>query len=248
MLFEFIHPEARIITDYGSMVEMILLTIFDQKSHRYWSYREVQDLAREHRLQAVDPYQPSGTTLKEQIDSLLSMVSGTDQEGAVIVFEHGDEVVYRVKVKSPDYLRLLRLMVRCTYSATVETLDAMSSFPTWEEFETYLQSQGTESVPEEVLAMYREFYRSFAQYLNDCAHLRDFAIRQCQQIQSSLTGIDLLDSRAIRKAFADRVKTLPHRSLLFSALDGRLDVKRVREFAPTPEEWKESWDRIQKES
>lgn len=235
LVLELIHPAARVITDYRGLEELVLLAAFDRERMRYVPYREVAALAEEFRLTAVDAFAPEGGSLAEQIDRLLVTLTGTDQEGTVLTIEHGDEVIYRVKIKSPDYLRLLKLLVNCTYADTVALLDAFPSLPTWPEFETFLRAKGSDAVPEEVLSTYREHYERFAAYVCDCERLRERARRDCTTIRTELAGSNSGDSRALRKAFALRVQSLPHRALLFAALDGRLDLQKVRACVPEPD-------------
>ena len=139
--------------------------------------------------------------------------------------------MYRVKIKTPDYLRLLRLMVRCTYSATVEMLDTFDEFPSWPEFDNFLQAQGSDKVPEEVLGLYREHYEAFAAYRADCERLRTWALARAAALRRALPEGD---SRAQRKAFAEIAKREPHSALLLSAFDGRPSLGKVREYAVTP--------------
>ena len=90
----------------------------------------------------------------------------------MLTVERGAEIAYRVKVKSADYLRMLKLMGSCTYPRTAEMLDARPEWTTWEPFEAFLRSQGNESVPEEVLATYREHHDARRAYIRDCERLR----------------------------------------------------------------------------
>ncbi|MBY0456175.1 MAG: hypothetical protein K2V38_02435, partial [Gemmataceae bacterium] len=131
LVFEFIHPETRVITNYGAREDLVLLACFDRADFRYRTYAEVKELARAHALAVVDEFTPTGDTLGAQIESLLGSVAGTDHEGTVITIEHGHRVVYRVKVKSPDYLRVLKLVVTCTYDRTVEMIDAHPEWASW---------------------------------------------------------------------------------------------------------------------
>ena len=89
----------------------------------------------------------------------------------MVAVEHGGRVVYRAKVKSPDYLRVLKLVMTCTYARTVEMMDA-NGLTTWAELDAHLRGLGREQVPEEVLAFYREHYDAHARYLADCDRLR----------------------------------------------------------------------------
>jgi hypothetical protein len=236
LVFELIHPYARKITDYGGRADLILLACFDRARWAYWTYPEVAELAAAHGLAVVDALSPPGATVAEQIDGLLAALAGTDQEGAVLAFERGGEVVYRVKVKSPDYLRLLRQTGECTYERTVAILDANPQLASWPDLEAYLRGQGSESVPEELLPFYRRHYERFAAYLADCERLRDWAARTCAEVQARLGGREGQPPAAFRKAFAALATAYPCSGLLFTAFDGRLDLPRLRKVVRTPDE------------
>jgi hypothetical protein len=150
--------------------------------------------------------------------------------------EHGGRVVYRAKVKSPDYLRVLKLVVTCTYGRTVEMMDA-HALATWPELEAHLRGLGREQVPEEVLAFYREHYDAHARYLADCARLADWGnATAAGLLRDAAAEAGSEDRRALRKAFAARAARYPLRPLLFAAFDGRLTAQTVREVARTPDE------------
>lgn len=231
LVFEFVHPESRIITDYGDLEDLILHSAFDHESFRYLPLGELQ-AARAYGFRVIDAYHPRGTSLEDRIDDLLTGLVGTDEEGAVLVFEHDHQVVYRVKVKSPEYLRLLRLMVQCNYPRTVEMLDSFEELPDWEAFRALLEKQGSENVPEEVLEEYRAHYDRFLGYLRACERIREEAQREFDAIRRELGLESITEPRERRKAFAARVMNSPRKSLLFSAFDDRLTLARVREFLP----------------
>lgn len=241
LILELLHPEARVITDYRGREDLVLLAAFDRARFAYWPVQRLREFAAAHGLTPADAYTPAGDTLAAQIDSLLASLVGSDEEGAVLVLEENDAVVYRVKVKTPDYLRLLRLMVRCTYSATVEMLDTFAEFPAWPEFEGFLQAQGSDRVPEEVLGLYREHYDGFTAYRADCERLRTWALARAADLRRQLPDGD---PRAERKAFAALAKQEPHPALLFAAFDGRLSLGKVREYVSTPAEVAEGIRRI----
>jgi hypothetical protein len=236
LVFEFLHPEARIVTNYGDREDLVLLAAFEHARHRYLPHAELLALAGAHGLTAVDALAPRGGSLPEQIADLLGSLVGTDQEGSVLNFERGDEVVYRVKVKSPDYLRLTRQMALCTYDRTVELADSVDGLRSWEELEASLKGAGAEEVPEELLPYYREHYERFAAYLADCERLRQWAEEAAGRLEAELGGRASRDPREFRKAFAARAVSCPHTGLIFAALDSRLDLARVRSYAATPQE------------
>jgi hypothetical protein len=228
LLFELIHPQARIVTNYGDRAELIFLGCFDHERFAYLGYDEVVRLAKRFGLTVVDALSPAGADLSAQIDSLLASLQGTDQEGSVVCFERGDEIIYRVKVKSPEYLQLMRLMAFCTYERTVEVIDAHPEWRTWDDLKAYLQAQGREHVPEEVLVYYREHWDRFQAYLADLERLRQWGLSECARIDAEIGGKEGRAPGEYRKLFAARAVGSPYSGLLFAALDGRLDVERLR--------------------
>ncbi len=235
LIFELIHPGARNITNYGDRTALVLLAAFDHRRFAYLTYPEVAEIAARHGFPVVDALSPAGATFGEQIDGMMAALAGTDQEGAVVNFERGGEVIYRVKVKTPDYLRLLRLMAECTYDRTAELMDAHPQWAGWPDFEAHLKAQGRENSPEELLAAYRGYYEQFTAYLADCEQLRAWAEQTCRGLEARLGGRSA-DAAAFRKAFAGVAVGLPYPGLVFAAFDGRLTLDRVRKILRTPAE------------
>jgi hypothetical protein len=233
LVFELIHPAARIVTDYGDRAELILLACFDRRRVAYLPYPEVRRLGDLYGLPTVDALSPDGITLDEQIDALLASMAGTDQEGSVLTFERHDEVIYRVKVKSPDYLHLMRLMSHCTYDATVGVVEA-HGFTTWPQLEVFLKEQGRERVPEEVLDTYKEHFDRYVAYLADCDRVLAWARRTHEAIVAQLDAT--ADAKTYRKHYAALASKRPYSGLLFAALDGQLDRARVRKMLREPKE------------
>lgn len=246
LVFEFLHPETRVITNYGDREDLVLLACFDRRDFRYRTYCEVRGLAATLGLAVVDEFTPPGAALGEQIDALLASLAGTDHEGTVITIEHGHRVVYRVKVKSPDYLRVLKLVVTCTYARTAEMIDADPRFRDWAQFEAHLRGLGREQVPEEVLGFYREHFDAHAAYLADCEVLRAWGQETASHLlaESRADVGDGADPRVLRKCFAARAVKFPLRPLLFAAFDGALEVAAVRKIAATPTEAREAMAKI----
>ena len=99
-------------------------------------------------------------------------------------------------------------------------------------------AQGREQFPEELLAVYREYYEQFIAYLADCDRLRAWAEETCRGLETRLTASRERKrpemASAFRKAFAAVAVGLPYSGLVFAALDGRLTVDRVRKIVRTP--------------
>jgi hypothetical protein len=236
LIFELIHPQAQLVTNYGDREDLVLLACFDHGRFAYLSYEEVAALGQAHGLTVVDALAPRGGSLAEQISDLLAALAGTDQEGSVLNFERGGEVFYRVKVKSPDYLRLMRVMGECTYERTAALLDANPHLASWADLEAHLNALGREEAPEEVLPFYRQHYERHVGYLADCERLRAWAAAECDALQDRLLGHDRENAATYRKAFAAQATERPYSGLLFLALDRKLDLARARQLFRTPEQ------------
>jgi hypothetical protein len=240
LVFELIHPEARVVTNYGDRAELILLACFDHRSYSYLDHDRVRAIGERHGLAVVDALTPQGEGLGAQIDSLLSSLAGTDEEGSVVCFERHGEVIYRVKVKSPEYLQLMRLMAFCTYDRTVELIDLHPEVRSWDDLRVVLQQQGNDRVPEEVLVFYREHWDRFQAYLADLERLLRWAHARVQEIDLEIGGRAGRDPGAYRKAFAAKAAGAPYSGLVFAALDGRLNVARLRKAVRSEEEAREA--------
>lgn len=233
LMFEFLHPETRVITDYGDRQDLVLLAAFDRARVQYLPHAELVALATAHGFTCVDVMPVKGESLAERIDDLLTALKGTDQEGVVLTVEHGMAVTYRAKVKSPDYLRILKMTVTCNYTRTAEMIDAHPEWTAWADLEAYLQALGSDQVPEEVLGFYREHFDTHVQYLADCRRLLAWGLAEAEGIRVTLPHGD---ERALRKAFAARVVGRPLSPLLFAAFGGKLTLDTVRGVVKTPEE------------
>ncbi len=231
LLFELLHPGAPHVTNYGDREELVLLAALDRRRLVYPGFGELRTLADRLGLPLVDAYAPMGETLAEQIQGLHALLAGTDQEGSVLTFERGGRVIYRVKVKTLDYLRLMQAMAICTYARAAAILDAHPELTTWETFAAHLQSLGSDVVPEEILAYYRPHFDRYWAYVKTCERLRVWAVEKQAEVAATLDPALSRGTPAHRKAFAAQVVGKPGKALLFAALDGRLDLAAVRRMA-----------------
>jgi hypothetical protein len=242
LLFEMIHREARQVTNYGDRADLTLIACFDRKRFAYADYDELWRIAHSAGLAVVEPLSFPGD-LAAQIEALLASMAGTDEEGAVLCFERHGEVIYRVKIKSPEYLQLMRLMAFCTYDRTVEFIDAHGPVETWDRLREMLQVEGRSRVPEEVLGFYRAHWDRFAAYLADLARLRAWAEARRESISEAVRVAGQTPGE-FRKAFALRAVAERVPALVFAALDGRLDAARLRKIASKPEEAAEMLEKL----
>jgi predicted kinase len=235
LLWELIHPEARIVTDYGDRRELVLTGAIDARdgAPRYLARPDLEALAATLGAPLARERHLPGDTLAQKIEALAQQLEGSDEEGAVITFEGpGDDgrlcVLHRVKVKSPAYLRLMRLFAYCTYDRTREFLEANPELTTWELFKAFLLTQGSQEVPEEVLGGYRAHFEAWQGYRGVCRALA----REAQahfQVWTDAHGLPTREAepdaykswrRALAAWVGGRYQSLSW--LVFAAADGRL--------------------------
>lgn len=248
LLFELLHPAAPHVTNYGDREDLVLLAALDRARWAYIGYDGVRNLALRLGLPVVDAFEPTGMTLADQIASLHAALRGTDQEGSVLTFERGGEVLYRVKVKTADYLQLLKAMALCSYERAVALLDEHPGITTWDAFADHLRSLGTETVPEEILPYYRPHFDAYRAYLAACEQLRTAALAETEVVVAKLPRDLVKGTPAYRKAFATAVAGRPAARLLFVALDGRLDLTATRRMARALDEAEKLLAEVQAQS
>lgn len=104
--FELIHPENRIVVDYGDRWELVLLAAFDTATGR-----------------EVGEHTPFGRPAHfplHSISTALAWPGAPNQEGYVVAFESG----FRFKVKFEEYKRLHKLLCGVTPKTIWENLAA----------------------------------------------------------------------------------------------------------------------------
>jgi RNA ligase len=144
-IVEIIYPENRIIVDYGSKESLVLLACIETKT------------GREADLQALVGHVPFPIVQShsfKNIDDIIEAVSKMDanSEGYVVKLRNG----LRFKVKSPEYLKLARLMSR------------MSPLTLWENMKDgRVSTELMRSIPEEFRTDYEVIQQELeSQYLN----------------------------------------------------------------------------------
>jgi RNA ligase len=144
-IVEIIYPENRIIVDYGSKESLVLLACIETKT------------GREADLEALVSHVPFPITQSHKfksIDDVIEAVSKMDanSEGYVVKLRNG----LRFKVKSPEYLKLARLMSR------------MSPLTLWENMKDgKVSTKLMQSIPEEFRADYEVIQQELeSQYMH----------------------------------------------------------------------------------
>ncbi|MDQ6908425.1 MAG: 2'-5' RNA ligase [Chloroflexota bacterium] len=115
-LFEIIYPENRIVVDYGTMEDVVLLAAIHTESGREVSYDALRAMAGP--LPVVTRYDGI-----RDVDQLAAMEK-ENREGFVVFFRTGE----RFKVKFAEYVRLHRLVTGTNARAIWDVLRHHQSF------------------------------------------------------------------------------------------------------------------------
>ena len=115
-VFEIIYPENRIVVDYDGKRELVLLAIFEHNGVE-WHPRRVDQIASMCGFRRPSRY---------NVDLRSEIPFDENSEGYVARFESG----FRVKVKSPTYLRIHRLLNYLSPKGVIELMRGKEYGPT----------------------------------------------------------------------------------------------------------------------
>lgn len=99
-LVEIIYPENRIIINYGSTDNLVVLAARNIKDGSYMEHRTLKAVCNQFMIPIVSSFEYSIETLKQ-----LQKTIDWQNEGWVLVYESG----FRVKVKGEDYCRIAKI-------------------------------------------------------------------------------------------------------------------------------------------
>lgn len=131
-ILEIIYPENRIVVDYGKTEELVLLAMYVTESgiERSLLNHSVFPVSKSHNFASI----------QEVIDYTSGL--SANEEGFVVRLSNGE----RFKLKSPEYLKIARILTR------------MSPLVLWESMKGGLVSKELmESIPEEFRVDYERF-------------------------------------------------------------------------------------------
>lgn len=150
-IFELIHPDNRIVIDYGSRRELVLLAVVENET----------GVERDIYTKRFDAFNRVALLDQNLLRDMATLNDGPLVEGIVANFGG-----YRVKVKTDEYLRLHRIVTDFTPKRVWEALsngDSLEFENMPEEFQAWLdetKSRFEEAFAELDLAVKREFERA----------------------------------------------------------------------------------------
>lgn len=208
-IVEIIYPENRIIVNYGSDEKLVLLACIDTKTG---VESDIEALA------TSVPFPIAQSHKFKTIDAVIEAVSKMDSnsEGFVVKLSNGE----RFKVKSPEYLKIARIMSR------------MSPLTLWESMKDGKVSlELMQSIPEEFRADYEVFQK---QLEFNWEALKNKAYDRFMEVLKYTTGI----GKERYKSTGLYLKNNPNElnQFVFPILDGKLgnvDKMIMKEIRPT---------------
>lgn len=140
-IFELIHPDNRIVVDYGDRKELVLLgatETVDRCDH--FTPDEYAETSGWHGNVAVS----RSFRLQAMLQTVQNLENGTNREGFVLVWPVADGPSHRVKIKFAQYMQLHR------------TLSRLSNVAVWEALSTGTFDTLLDVVPDEFYHQVRE--------------------------------------------------------------------------------------------
>lgn len=118
LLFEIVYPENRIVVDYGTRQDLVLLAVRNRFSGAYLPFAQVADLATRYGFSLPTVYEFAS------IDDLLGCLPTLDrnQEGYIVEFDDGQ----RFKFKGDIYKELHRLIYGLSFKNTLAAVASNS--------------------------------------------------------------------------------------------------------------------------
>ena len=224
-IFELIHPDTRIVVDYGEKRDLILLAVIDKDGveKNIKEYANILTLVEEVQFYSVDIEtgdQPIIYDTKHISDwESVKMLVEDDEEGYVIKFASGE----RMKIKGDEYCRLHRIVTMT------------SSYDIWETLRDNKDiTELLERAPDEWLAwVYKTIGEIYVEYKK--IHQQIEKDWNYGMIDRNLYYIDMDTNRWTinpyfrRGDIAQYINTCQFPALMFNKLDGLDYDKKVWE-------------------
>lgn len=220
LIWELLDPLSKVLIDYTGRNGLYLTGIYDLENTRYYNTNEVMSFAAEHNLLT-----PKIHHVNIDINGARTLVDNLDfNEGFVVVFEKDNEVVYRVKVKSTDYLNALKLQYNFSPDKPSDVIKILGveslTDRNWDnpdsEFDKFLSNIVSLGIPEEIPLMYKESF-------NVAFRLAKERVDRYNEIKNWVENYTKYEKVFNRKKFASEcIETWgPDSSLAFSLIDGK---------------------------
>lgn len=210
-VFEFIHPDNRIVVDYGGRESLVLLgAVANEDGCDHFQPEQYADESGWF----GDLATPRAFNLQSMLQTVQDPENGPNREGFVLIWPNPEGPSHRAKIKFAQYIHLHAVLSR------------ISNVSVWEALRDNTLPALLEIVPDEIYDKVRE--------------TADELIRQSNNLHTDVMGA-MYSARSFegRKAQAEWILKQPHSSLIFAALDGKDIWPKV--WATIKPERDESW-------
>lgn len=220
LVMELIHPDCRVITNYGDRKDLVLTAVTGCFHDSYSAYWHVCQVAESIGMPVATSYEAKGENYRDQMQYLLDQIAGTDAEGFMMVIEDSmwNHVQYRVKLKGADYIRLLRLMNYCTYKHVVEMILADNSLLSEDNFRAMLAQNSGDDLPQYVMDEYMALHHKYAGFVDGVTKYCEYMKKYFDQI---IEGRAVPLNKEDKKWFAFFVQRLADKCFYFKFADGK---------------------------
>jgi len=204
LVFEMIHPDTRIVTDYGDRRDMVLLAVYDHVENCYKSSDFLNRMPYLYGFTVGKNHSPDTGSFDGDVKAILDHLDteyDNMPEGVIAVFEKEGEIQHRVKIKTQDYLRYHRLKFHCTYKSVVQMAWFNEDLHEWDAFLAYLRENGL--TEEEVESFYKEHFEEFKVWLDSVKARQEEVLSWLEGYNS---GVDTSDKRLYYKNLAMTAK------------------------------------------
>lgn len=132
-IFEFTHPDTRIVLDYGNEPNFTLLAIRENETGKFLSWIQMMNFSKAFNIPVIKKFEKSWDELMHDVENAVGI------EGYVLVLEDGR----RVKLKTQWYLEMHRTMTELRERDVVEAVLNESV----DDMKSLLSSQGKDLAP-----------------------------------------------------------------------------------------------------
>lgn len=213
-VFEFIHPDNRIVVDYQGRQELVLLgAVAHADGADHFTPEQYADESNWQGALAV----PRKFNLHAMLQTVADPENGPNREGFVLVWPVPDGPSHRVKIKFAQYINLHR------------TLSRISNVSVWEALKDGTFEALLDLVPDEIYDKVRETADELIQQHQTTQFLIALHLKAAQEFET----------RKEQAAWILSNDEIEHKSIVFAALDGKIVSPRVWD-AIKPER-DESW-------
>lgn len=214
-IFEFIHPNNRIVVDYGDYEGLILLGAVENETGLD---HFIPDVVADQVSWWGDVVRPHKLNLPQTLKMVQDPENGENHEGFVLVYPNNDGASTRVKLKFAQYIQLHSILTR------------LNTVAIWEAVRNSQLEPLLEIIPDEM-------YKKISEYSNELIN-EATNILSAHVVYSAIAEVGF----ATRKEQAAYImENADYPAIAFSLLDGKVEQARLKVYDLIRPSVTESW-------